>query len=82
MSMDASGAKKDAVSSKIDDTTSFSFVKPYFSSAVNTIVRPSGLSARMVPRCPSAMLRAMGRPMPKPPVSALRAATASTPTAT
>lgn len=35
------------------------------------IVRPSGLSARMVPRCPSAMLRAMDSPMPKPPVSAL-----------
>ena len=43
----------------------------HLNSTVNMTVRPSGLSARIVPRCPSAMLRAMDSPMPKPPVSAL-----------
>ena len=34
---------------------------------MNSIVRPSGLTAFIEPLCPSAMLRAIESPMPKPP---------------
>lgn len=39
----------------------------YLSSAMNSIVRPSGLTAFIEPLCSSAMLRAIESPMPKPP---------------
>jgi hypothetical protein len=39
----------------------------YLSSAMNSILRPSGLTAFIEPLCPSAMVRAIESPMPKPP---------------